>query len=87
LNPSRPEPLCGRGVGLASTPYRGWTDSRKGHAMPLWSIVFFAVAIVAGLFGYAGIAAASAGIAQILFILFMGLGILALVVYHFEDRF
>ncbi|QOL79458.1 DUF1328 family protein [Pseudooceanicola spongiae] len=55
--------------------------------MPLWSIVFFAVAIVAGLFGYAGIAAASAGIAQILFILFMGLGILALVVYHFEDRF
>lgn len=45
--------------------------------MTLWTIVFFAVALVAGIFGFTGISAASAGIAQILCVLFLGLGICA----------
>ncbi|MBR9762259.1 MAG: DUF1328 domain-containing protein [Rhodobacteraceae bacterium] len=42
-----------------------------------WPVTFFAVALIAGLFGYTGIAAASAGIAQILCLLFAGLGFIA----------
>lgn len=32
-----------------------------------WALIFFIVAIVAALFGFGGIAGASAGIAQVLF--------------------
>ncbi|MGI3167114.1 DUF1328 family protein [Pseudooceanicola sp. 200-1SW] len=52
----------------------------------IWPITFFAVAFIAGVFGYAGIAAASAGIAQILFLLFAGLGILSLLLHVTEAR-
>ncbi|MDM8164450.1 DUF1328 domain-containing protein [Roseovarius sp.] len=44
--------------------------------MLYWALVFFVVAIVAAVFGFGGIASASAGIAQILFfvllVLFLG---------------
>ncbi|WP_010138763.1 DUF1328 family protein [Oceanicola sp. S124] len=46
-----------------------------------WPVTFFAVALTAGLFGYTGIAAASAGIAQILCLLFAGLGFIALLLH------
>ena len=36
-----------------------------------WALIFFVVAIVAALFGFTGIASASAGIAQILFFVFV----------------
>jgi len=38
--------------------------------MLYYALVFFVVAIVAALFGFGGIASASAGIAQILFFIF-----------------
>ncbi|MCR9124649.1 MAG: DUF1328 domain-containing protein [Rhodobacteraceae bacterium] len=38
--------------------------------MLYWSLVFLVVALVAGVFGFGGIAAASVGIAQFLFFLF-----------------
>ena len=36
-----------------------------------WALAFFIVAIVAALFGFGGIAVASAGIAKILFLIFL----------------
>jgi uncharacterized membrane protein YtjA (UPF0391 family) len=41
--------------------------------------VFFVVALVAALFGFGGIASASAGIAQILFFLFLVLFVVSLI--------
>lgn len=47
--------------------------------MLTWALVFFLVAIVAGLFGFGLIATAAAGIAKILFFFFIVLFIIALV--------
>ena len=45
--------------------------------MLYWAILFFVVAIVAAVFGFGGIASASAGIAQILFFIFLVLFVVA----------
>ena len=50
--------------------------------MLYWALVFLVVAIVAGLFGFGGIASASVGIAQVLFWVFLVL-LLISVVWHF----
>jgi uncharacterized membrane protein YtjA (UPF0391 family) len=39
--------------------------------MLYWALVFFVVSLVAGIFGFGGIAIATAGIAQILFYVFL----------------
>ena len=39
--------------------------------MLYWALVFFIVSLVAGVFGFGGIASATAGIAQILFYVFL----------------
>lgn len=44
-----------------------------------WALIFFALAIIAGIFGFGGIASASAGIAQILFVIFLVLFIGSLI--------
>lgn len=36
-----------------------------------WAVVFFVVALIAGALGFGGIASASAGIAQVLFVIFL----------------
>lgn len=36
-----------------------------------WAAIFFVLALIAAIFGFGGIASASAGIAQILFFLFL----------------
>ena len=36
-----------------------------------WSLAFFILAIVAGIFGFGGIAAGATGIAQLLFVFFL----------------
>lgn len=43
-----------------------------------WSVVFFLIAIVAGIFGFTGISEGAASIAQVLFFIFLGLFLLAL---------
>lgn len=48
--------------------------------MLYWAITFFVVAIIAAVFGFGGIASASAGIAQILFFIFVALFVVAIVV-------
>ena len=47
--------------------------------MLYWTLVFLVVALIAGLFGFGGIASASAGIAKILFGVFIVLFLLSLV--------
>jgi uncharacterized membrane protein YtjA (UPF0391 family) len=44
-----------------------------------WALAFFIVALIAALFGFGGIAVAAAGIAKILFFIFLVLFLLALV--------
>jgi uncharacterized membrane protein YtjA (UPF0391 family) len=47
--------------------------------MLYWALVFFIVSLIAALFGFTGIAVATAGIARILFFIFIVMFILALV--------
>ena len=44
-----------------------------------WALTFFVIALIAALFGFGGIASASAGIAQILFFIFIALFLIAVV--------
>ena len=46
--------------------------------MLYWALVFFIVAIIAGVFGFTGIFLAAAGIAQILFFVFIVLLLVSL---------
>jgi uncharacterized membrane protein YtjA (UPF0391 family) len=44
-----------------------------------WAVIFLIIALVAAVFGFGGIAAASAGIAKLLFVIFLVLFIISLV--------
>jgi len=50
-----------------------------GLHMLTWALAFLAVAVIAGLFGFGLIASASAGIAQIIFFVFIALFVLSLI--------
>lgn len=45
-----------------------------------WAVIFFIVSIVAAVFGFAGIASAAAGIAKVLFFLFLAAAVIMLLV-------
>jgi uncharacterized membrane protein YtjA (UPF0391 family) len=47
--------------------------------MLYWTLIFLVIALVAGLFGFGGIAVASAGIAKILFAVFLVLFVASLI--------
>ncbi len=51
-----------------------------------WALTFLVVALIAALFGFGGIASASAGIAQILFFVFILLFVIALVANALRGR-
>jgi uncharacterized membrane protein YtjA (UPF0391 family) len=44
-----------------------------------WALAFFIIALIAAVFGFGGIAVAAAGIAKILFFIFLVLFLIALV--------
>jgi uncharacterized membrane protein YtjA (UPF0391 family) len=48
-------------------------------AMLRWALIFLIVAVIAGIFGFAGIMVAAAGIAKLLFYLFLVLFLVSLV--------
>ncbi len=56
------------------------TEIRKGVKMNIlkWVLIFFAVSIVSALLGFTNIAAATAGIARILFFIFIVIFIILL---------
>jgi uncharacterized membrane protein YtjA (UPF0391 family) len=47
------------------------TNEKEGTTMLSWSIMFFVVALVAGALGFSGVAGAAAGIAKLLFGIFL----------------
>ena len=50
-----------------------------------WSIIFIVLALIAGFFGFTGIAGAATGIAQLLFFGFLILLVLSFVVRAFKN--
>ena len=58
---------------------RNFPRMGKESNMLYWAAVFFVIAIVAAVFGFGGIASATAGIAKILFFIFLILFIVSLV--------
>ena len=54
--------------------------------MLYYAVVFFIIALVAALFGFGGIASASAGIAQVLFFIFIALFVIALIARAVRGR-
>ena len=51
----------------------------KDHAMLYWAAVFFVIALLAAVFGFGGIAASAAGVAKILFFVFLVLAVVSLI--------
>ena len=45
-----------------------------------WALIFFIISIVAAVFGFAGIASAAAGIAKLLFYLFLACAVIMLLI-------
>jgi uncharacterized membrane protein YtjA (UPF0391 family) len=54
--------------------------------MLYWALVFLVIAIVAGLLCFGGLSSASAGIAQILFFVFLVLLVVSLIAYVIRGR-
>jgi len=52
---------------------------KEGDVMLYWALVFLAVALVAALFGFGGVASTAAGFAKILFFIFLILFLVSLV--------
>ena len=46
---------------------------RRFHMLLKWAVIFFVIALIAAALGFSGIAASAAGIAKILFYLFLGI--------------
>jgi uncharacterized membrane protein YtjA (UPF0391 family) len=59
----------------------GALKSRKGTAMLYYALVFLLIAVVAGILGFGGVVFAAAGIAKILFFLFLVLFVVGLVTH------
>jgi uncharacterized membrane protein YtjA (UPF0391 family) len=57
-----------------------------GPLMLGWALTFFIVALVAALFGFGGIAAGAASIAQVLFFVFLVLFVVSLVFHLLRGR-
>ncbi len=51
-----------------------------------WAVTFLVIALIAALFGFGGIASASAGIAQIIFFVFIALFVIALIMRAVRGR-
>ena len=51
-----------------------------------WALTFLVIAIIAGVFGFGGIAVASAGIAKIIFYVFLVLLVVSLVAHFLRGR-
>lgn len=51
-----------------------------------WALTFLVIALVAGVLGFGGVAAISVEIAQILFVVFLALFLIAAIVHAFRGR-
>jgi uncharacterized membrane protein YtjA (UPF0391 family) len=53
---------------------------RRPH-MLYWALMFFVVALIAGVLGFTGVAIAAAGVAKLLFVVFLILFVVSLVAH------
>jgi uncharacterized membrane protein YtjA (UPF0391 family) len=53
--------------------------TKRRFAMLYWTLIFLVIAMVAAVFGFTGIYAASAGIAKVLFFVFLVLFLISLI--------
>ena len=56
-------------------------DGFFGGTMLSWSLTFLVVALIAAIFGFTGVAIAAAGVAKLLFYLFLVLFLVSLVMH------
>jgi uncharacterized membrane protein YtjA (UPF0391 family) len=63
---------------FGKTAGRGYPIRVKGIAMLHWALIFLVIAIIAAVFGFGGVYVAAAGIAKILFFIFVVLFIVSL---------
>ena len=54
--------------------------------MLYWSFISFTVALTSGLFGFGGAATVAAGLAQLLFFVFLGISVLLVAVKAARDQ-
>jgi uncharacterized membrane protein YtjA (UPF0391 family) len=67
-------------LGDLSATHHGFRQGFAGEGQMLyWALMFFIIALVAGVLGFGGVASAAAGIAQILFFLFLVFFLIALI--------
>ena len=55
------------------------TTNKKGEQMLGWTLIFLIIALIAGVFGFTGLAGTAMGIARILFFIFLILFLVSLV--------
>jgi uncharacterized membrane protein YtjA (UPF0391 family) len=65
---------------LQFAPHRSGKTNELEAVMLYWAAVFFIIALVAGILGFFGIAAAATGVAKILFFAFIVLAVVSLIV-------
>ena len=58
----------------------------KESVMLHYAVVFFVIALIAAVFGFGGIAAGAAGIAKVLFFVFLLMAVVSFVVNLFRGR-
>jgi uncharacterized membrane protein YtjA (UPF0391 family) len=75
------EDLQGKDCNPARQPALKGSGFAKETTMLGWILTFLVIALVAGALGFGGIAGASAGIAQILFYIFLALLLISLVMH------
>lgn len=59
---------------------------KKESTMLGWALTFLVVALIAGVLGFGGIASTSAGIAKLLFVIFLALFVVAMVIRALKGR-
>lgn len=81
--PTRTDCCLKNATGGVKPPVPAQSDLRatpqRSKSMLYYALAFFLVAIIAAVFGFGGIASASAGIAQILFFIFLFLFIATII--------
>ena len=61
------------------TPRDSEKNIRKEKAMLSWAVLFLVIALLAAVFGFTGLAGTAAGMAQILFFIFLVIFLISLV--------
>jgi uncharacterized membrane protein YtjA (UPF0391 family) len=70
--------LNGAGTKCCGSAFPAQKQRSSAMSLLKWALIFFLVSVVAGIFGFTGISAASADLARILFYIFLAIFIVLL---------